>query len=473
MYKPQRVHPMAILQFTLRTVYSLGQGLIPLLLIAFAQPEMRRWLFWGLPLLLAFMVAYGILYWLCYVFYISGQELRVEYGVLIKKKRYIPFERIQTIQISAGILHRMFGLVKVQVETAGGGSQAEFVLAALPRDIAAELQHILQEKTQHHEEAGNETEYIEYKLSTRSLLVLASTSNGIGIVLSAILAVISQLDDFFPKADVWGKFAAYAGHLAAGKISLIILVIFLIILLAWLLSLLGTIIQFGGFQLRREGNNIIISRGLFEKHQMSIPIKRIQAIKVVEGLLRQPLGMVSLQVVSMSTTGMKEEGNVLFPILPRAELAGFVEKIAPEFTMSMKLHGLPARSKWGYLLINTIPALIIAVLCTVYLPWGYVAFILPLLGAALGNAQYNDAGYQVENNRLLLRSRHLGRVTFIIPKQRVQSMHVSQNPLQARGNLSNLRIAVASSNAAATVQLRGMDIQKSSVIMKWLFAQRH
>ncbi|MEN6349796.1 MAG: PH domain-containing protein [Syntrophomonas sp.] len=465
MYKPQRVHPLAILYFTVRKIYSLGQALLPLFIIALAQQEFRKWLIVAIPLLLIFFIAYGILYWLRYVFYISGQELRMEYGVLVRKKRYIPFERIQTVQISAGILQRLFGLVKVQVETAGEGSKAEFVLAALPRDRAEELQKILQEGGKPVKEAADEAGVIKYKLSTRSLLLLATTSNGIGVVFSAMLVILSQLKDFFSQLDVWRKVGTYAGQLATAKISLIILAVFFLILLAWILSLLGIIIQFGGFQLRREGDSIIISRGLFEKQQVSIPINRIQAIKVVESLLRQPLGMVSVQVVSISNTGTKGEGNVLFPLLPITDLPEFLEKVAPEFAMPLELQGLPARSKQRYLLVNIIPALIIAILCSIFLPWGYVAFILPLLGAWLGNRQYNDAGYQVADNKLLLRSRILGRIAMIIPHRRIQSLHISQNPFQSRSHLSNLKVAVASSNVAATIQLKGMDEDKSNCIM--------
>lgn len=468
MYKPQRVHPLGILSFTVRTIYSMGQALLPLLIIAIAQQEIRKWVFVAIPLLLVLFIAYGILYWLRYIFYISGQELRVEYGVVVRKKRYIPFERIQTVQITAGVLQRLFGLVKVQVETAGGGSKAEFVLTALPGKTALELQNILQAGENPLKETRAEADPIEYKLSTRSLLLLASTSNGIGVVISAMLVILSQLDDFLPHMNVWEKIGTYAEHLAAARVSLIILAVFLLILLAWLLSLLGTIIQFSGFQLRREGNSIKINRGLFEKQQLSIPLKRIQAVKVVEGLLRQPLGMVSVQVVSISNTGTKGEGNVLFPLLPRSDLPEFLEKVAPEFSVPLVFEGLPRRAKRRYLLINVIPALIIAILCSVFLPWGYVAFILPLLGAWLGSRQYHDAGYQLDNNVLLLKLRRLGRVTMIIPRRRIQSLHVSQNPFQMRGNLSNLKVAIASSSVAATAQMKGMDKEKCDAIINRL-----
>jgi len=275
MYKPQRVHPLGILFFTIRTIYAMGQALLPLFIVAIAQPAIRKWIFVATPLLLAFFIVYGVFYWLRYLFYISGQELRVEYGVMVRKKRYIPFERIQSVQITAGVLLRLFGLVKVQVETAGGGKEAEFVLAALPRKTALELQTILQAGGKPIADAPDEMESIEYKLSTRSLLLLASTSNGIGVAISAILVILSQLDDFLPQMNVWEKVATYAEHMASAMVSLIIMAVFILILSAWLLSLIGTIIRFSGFQLRRESDSIKINRGLFEKQQVSIPLKRI------------------------------------------------------------------------------------------------------------------------------------------------------------------------------------------------------
>lgn len=467
MYKPQRLHPLAILDFLVSKVYSLVQMLLPLLVIAVAKEEIRHWLLPVIPILAVLFVVYGILYWLRYVFYIQGQELRLEYGVLVRKKRFIPFERIQTVQISAGVMQRLFGLVKIQVETAGGGSKAEFVLTALSRDTAEELQQILGTGGKRAEEAERELEGIEYKLSARSLLLLASTSNGIGVMLGGMLAITSQLDDLLSEINVWDKIGTYAEHLAAGKISLIILAVLLLIMLAWLLSLMGTILRYGNFQLRREGDSIHVHRGLLEKQQISIPIKRIQAIKVVEGLLRQPLGMVSVQVVSISNTDAKSQANIIFPLLPRAELAELLDKVAPEFSTTLNLEKLPSRSRNRYLLINVIPVLIIAILCTIYLPWGYISWVLIFLAAGLGNRQYLDAGYQVIDNKLLIRSRILSRVTMIIPRHRIQSLHVSQNPLQLRSDLSNLWIEVASANLATTVKLKGMDKEKSKNIMDW------
>src|SRR5699024_9574304 len=71
--------------------------------------------------------------WLRYTYRVEEDELRIEYGIFIRKKRYISKHRIQSIDLSAGIIHRLFGLVSVQIETAGSGTDAEGSLQAVKR----------------------------------------------------------------------------------------------------------------------------------------------------------------------------------------------------------------------------------------------------------------------------------------------------------------------------------------------------
>lgn len=467
MYKPQRLHPLAILYFFIRRIYKLAQALIPLLVLAIAEAEIRRWLLLAMPFILLLFLAYGVLYWFRYVFYIKGQELRLESGVFIRKKRYIPFERIQTVQITAGILQRLMGLVKVQVETAAGGKKAEFVLEALPRQKAEELSSLLQSKEHHPQSTHIGKNPVEYTLSTRSLLLLASTSNSIGVAIAAI-AAISQFNDVFANVHIWEKLGGFLKNIVAGEASLIILLVFAFLFLAWLLSLLGTIIRFAGFRMIRDDNKIKISRGLFEKQQISIPLNKIQSIKLIEGVLRQPLGMLSVQVVSVSNIDAKSEGSMIAPLLSKSQLTRFIEEFLPEFTLPGQVSGLPRRSKTRYYLVNLIPALTIAALSAIFIPWGFLVFILVPLAAWLGKKQYQDAGWQVADCSLVLRKRRLARVTTIIHRNRIQSLSVSRSFFQERKRLNSLTIAFASGmNNGARVKLNGLDDEDTKFIVAW------
>ena len=49
-----------------------------------------------------------------------GEDLRAEYGLLTRVSATIPLRRIQTLTVTEGVLHRLFGRVSVRVDTAGG-----------------------------------------------------------------------------------------------------------------------------------------------------------------------------------------------------------------------------------------------------------------------------------------------------------------------------------------------------------------
>ncbi len=49
-----------------------------------------------------------------------GEDLRAEYGLFTRVSATIPLRRIQTLTVSEGILHRLFGRSSIRVDTAGG-----------------------------------------------------------------------------------------------------------------------------------------------------------------------------------------------------------------------------------------------------------------------------------------------------------------------------------------------------------------
>ena len=75
-----------------------------------------------LPLILAFIFANGWanLYWKNYTFVVGHEKITVTRGVIGKRIMNIPYERVQNVNISRGVLERIFGLYSVEIETAGG-----------------------------------------------------------------------------------------------------------------------------------------------------------------------------------------------------------------------------------------------------------------------------------------------------------------------------------------------------------------
>ena len=122
-----RLHPLAILVFARKRI---GASVLPILVIAFTWRG-------GLALpVLGGLVAIGlaalVLEWRRFTYRIEGGRLVIERGVLRHTTRVVPLDRIRGVDLQAPWLHRVLGLVQVEVEAAAGGrSAAELTLAAV------------------------------------------------------------------------------------------------------------------------------------------------------------------------------------------------------------------------------------------------------------------------------------------------------------------------------------------------------
>lgn len=469
MSKPKRLHPAAVIENLIKNISSFIEVIIGTSVIIFASTLSKVWIIGLLSGGLVLYVIYAILSWLRFTYYIHNDELRIEQGVLARRKTYIPLERIQSVQISAGIVQRIFGLVKLEVQTAGGGNQAEASLPAITKAQALELQEQLRltinENVVEEQITPSKT---EKKLTTKDLMIAATTSNGIGIVLVGGLALLSQINQFLPDEDIYTRLGKYLMSYAEGGILVYVLGIIFIFLLAWLLSILGTVITMGGFKITRYEDRLLIERGLIEKQQINIPIKRIQAVKIGESILRQPFGLATIHVINAGHRD-KTSGDtvVIFPILPAKDMRDFLETFLPEFQAEENFNPLASGAKTRYRWIFTIPVLLMVTPVIILVKYGFLALILPLIAYFWGIKQYQDGGWQISGDQIAIRQRIMGLNTFLVKRSKVQSLELQQNPLQKRKNLKALVIKTASSIGGTTISLKGIEAADGDKIMAW------
>lgn len=136
---PQRQSPLAIVFLGLRLLRSLGIAQLVILVLFILRAP-----FDGLLSVVPFVIIVGfggfsVLAWWRYTFQLISDELVVTKGVVRVIRLNVPIERIQSIAIEQQLLHRLTGLVKVTVDTAGS-SDSEFVIDAIARPVAEELQ---------------------------------------------------------------------------------------------------------------------------------------------------------------------------------------------------------------------------------------------------------------------------------------------------------------------------------------------
>src|SRR5690625_7410490 len=125
----------------------------------------------------------------------------------------------------------MLKLVRVDIETASSGSNAEALLSAVKASEGEQLREELRTKTTIYEE----TEVMgrvnpRYKISFKRLFLAGSTSGSIGVILAIGLFAFSELEQFVPQ-----QFYDNANAWLIGLSIVMILIILLFFLLFLLL----------------------------------------------------------------------------------------------------------------------------------------------------------------------------------------------------------------------------------------------
>ena len=82
---------------------------------------------------------------------------------------------------------------------------------------------------------------------------------------------------------------------------------------AWLLSIAGSLVIYGGFEIESDGERLRIRRGLVRRRTATVPLDRIHAVRLVEGPLRQPFGLLA---VRMEVAGYGSDAGASGTLLP-------------------------------------------------------------------------------------------------------------------------------------------------------------
>lgn len=457
----RRLHPVGMLLSALATVRRwVGLAAFPgIAALVNGEFGMRTLLLVGLAfVLLALLSAvWGVLSWRATTYRVSGGAFHLKRGVLQKSERSLPLEHVQSVNTVQGIVQRLFGVVELRLEAAGGAGEPEVSLAALSRASAESLKEELTRARKTVDEAGDVVDEpspkVLRRLSVGELLVAGLTSGQIGVAVSVVAGGSQILDDILP-GDLAERLSEAV--LPRTVFAALLLVLF-VALFAWVLAIFGTVLAHSGFTLSRsaDGKYLHIKRGLLNRYETTVPIARIQAVRLVEGALRQPFGLAALRVESAGFGTEEGVSTVLFPLLRRSEAEDFLFAAAPLFAAPLRsLEPLPARARRRYAFRSSVPALVLAATLAVFVfPWGLLALLLVPLAALYGLFLHRAAGYALSEDRIVLRTRRLARTTVVAPRGRLQSRGYSVSPFQKRKNLATLEIEVASGRGGTAFQL--------------------
>lgn len=218
---------------------------------------------------------------------------------------------------------------------------------------------------------------------------------------------------------------------------------------------------------------MIIKRGLFEKKQIAFKLHRIQAVTVVEGLLRQPFGYSEVRVnVVGDISSQQNVTPIIHPLIKTKELQSFFDAVLPGYILRQELIKVPKRSLRRYLFRGVIPFVLLAP-AFFFIPYGFLGILIyaPLILFAV--MRYCDAGYLIEDSFITLRFRRISRTTALVSKYHIQSIELRTNYLQKIKELKTIVVMVLSAPAPSAFTVKDISADCGKNIWNWVTWKGH
>lgn len=425
------MHPLAVLVVARRFI---GASLIPVLALLFSLgtrvlvPLILAAVFVGLPL--------AVLAWWRFTYGVAGGRLEVRSGILNRTTRVVPLERVRGVDLTAPFLHRLLGLVKVEIEVAAGGQdKAEFSLAAVSRAEGEALRELLLRRARTVEIAEEPRPL--FHATTRLLALGGLTSGRYLLAPAAVVGVLFNIADDLP-GNLVERATDEAVDRAPSDPLGIAAAVGLGLALVLLFAVAGSLLVDWGFTLRAEGDRLTAERGLLTRRTVSIDRERIRGLDVRDTPLRRLFEVAAVNAVAGGVRGSGGR-TTLAPVLPAEAvfpLLASVDRLAPDPRLPLAAHPTPARGR-RFSRALVLPGL--ATVAAAALQWWWVAgggLALTLAGVPLALDRYRQLGHRFDGRRLTLREGSLLRRWTELDPTGIVSFELRSSPTQRRAGLT-------------------------------------
>lgn len=438
----QRLHPLSWLFVLLQ---QLKQFIVPLLVLMFLGRGDRHALW---PLIgIAVLVTISLLQYFTFRYRIGETGLSVRSGLFQRTLREIPFARIHNVGIHQSLLHRLFNVAEVRLESAGSPKpEAEMRVLSLPDALALERLVRHRGSTVEAENATATPADELLALSPAEVVRLGLVSNRGMIVIAAAFGLAWQV---LPERlmsnlaeDSVRTALGYADHwttgwLATGTMAMAVLAV--VVFLLRLLSIVLAMVQYHGFRLTEEQHRLTVERGLLTRLRTSVARRRIQAWTLQENLLHRLLKRRALRI-DTATSGQAEETSggparalkELAPIATPERCDQLVQHLLPHAQWPREdWTAIPARAWWRLFMPA---ALFLAGASFALFFWsgGWWSW-LPLLvlpWTAYGSRQHaHRAAYVLDEHLIAVRGGWWSRWWRFAEIDKLQSLQLGRSPL--------------------------------------------
>jgi len=460
---------------------------IPLLIVAVIAGGGGNRPFWVLATLAA-VIGVGVLRWITTRYRLTAERIELTSGLLFRKHRSVPRDRVRTVDVMAKPLHRVFGLSVLRVGTGQHepGNDGELALDAVSAAESERLRAMLLDRS-------------TADPSTMGTLVAAGTAApgaaGVPAVSTAEAAPAAEQElaslrwawlRFAPltvlgvasvgavAGGVWqllaeagvdiedvGTVRSLLDWLTARPVGIAVLAVVGSLLFVGALGALALYVQaWWGYRLtRRPDGTLRVNRGLLTRRSVSLEERRLRGVHVSEPLLLRAGRGARLSAVATGTRG--GDRSSLLPPAPRSEAhrvgAAVLREPQPSTLWPLRRH--PPAALRRRLIRSVLPAVVLTAGLAAAdglgtapsWPWVLAAAVLLPVSVLLGVDRYRNLGHDLGERHLVVRGGSLVRQTVALRRSGVIGWRVSRSVFQRRAGLATATAVTAAGAGAYPV----------------------
>lgn len=392
----------------------------------------------GVIVLIAIIVGVQVFRWSKTYISIQEQAIVIEVNTLKQKKNTIGVKNISNINVEQNLFERLVGTATVKMDTnsmsTADQTDVKIVLKKETADqfrervlrMMGELEAVSEDEMMNSDEmdtqagAGVEDMLIQGIFSLRLI--------SIPLLLLSFIGVWSTIQELLQE----GSFVE--GIL--GALSSILIIMIFAISILW--DIVKKFIQYYGFKICRKNQRLYISYGLVKKVSYTIPVDKINAVKLVQTPQARLAKRYMAELINVGMGDEVENEKSFFLLYDdRKSIQEKIEELLPEFAGEMTEEVYKQSPKvW---LVWMIPGILYAlsmagltgVLCEFFEAplnevliaiTGITVFVIICL---IGN--YFTRGYCVRENSLKIVTGTFGRETMIVKYPKIQFLKIKQN----------------------------------------------
>ncbi|MGA0256643.1 MAG: PH domain-containing protein [Saprospiraceae bacterium] len=460
--QPTRQSYAAILIIMYRLYRVIIRQLLPVAVIILLQGKLDKsgWFLYPIITIAVIGAAYSILAFFRYYFYLEKDKLIVKKGVLKRSTLEIPFDRIQSVNFEQNLIHRLFSVVKLNMDTAGSTGN-ELQLYALNRDMASQLSELIlqsiKSKKKSLDISENKTTPVDsrkqiFGLSIGQLLKVGITENHIrsgGIIVFFLFYIWDSLEDFGVDLIEKGEQYMPVAQQLVQSMAIVIVLVILFSIIAFTISMVRTVLNYYDLKMYRKGHGFVVVSGLLNKNERAAKDEKVQILKSSQNLLQSWAGIYELVFKQASSAQASEAKSIKSIGLSKENLfeaEAYLLKKNHNESRSLKMKGVDFYFLYKRLFYWT--SLMIAL--TIFFVYNnkidtlVISLLLYSLAIYASYLAYKKKRYAWGSNIFRLDAGVFGRSRQVVENHKIQNIHLKETPFQRRRGLSTVELHTAS-----------------------------